>query len=1351
LAQTPGLIVKSAAAARPVLDPNGDGYVSATNEGFSVNDETESEIPYVRLLLPNAEPTGDLATGPSCGFTDMVDNPSQYSSAYTYYSGGNWLFRFRIGNYATNSKGYSILIDTDGLFGNSGSTRDPNYVTGNPGFEVEIILVTNFGVRLNDIDGTTAPTLKALLAYNDVCQKSIALSTNCGTPDYFYDFGISFSVITTHFPSFTAATPVRLVANTVISTQSAIQAGPSDIAGVNDQLYGGNYDKAWTSVVDATLPTAPNNLAGGFPPIRSVAPVVNGPLAVGATSVSGTSAEANGTTIHVYVNNVSAGTATVSGGTWTATGIAALPLSATVYATATAPAESVSYASNTVTVGSTCSLVPSITCTSNKGIGGSGPASAPTGTVIRIYGPDNPATLLTTITTSATNTFLYNCAGGTTNCTGGGPNCITSGVYWVTAQEPGKCESLKTTTACVGTSGTANTPTIATNPILPSTTSITGTATGGTSAVLSINGVHTATTAVASNSYTFSGQTFALGQVVSVEVIQSTRCISTSATRTVTDNSVAPVVKSPIITGATSVSGTSIENQGATIAVYKNGVSVGTTTVDANGNWTLSGLAALAGGDPIRATATAAGEGVSALSNTVTVMARSAAPTVTGTYTEGGIAIGGTSGAALGTTITVYVDGVSVGTTIVAIGGWLLAVGTDVLYTNGVITATATESGKAESLPSAPVTIACSSPSAVLGINLFTPSVCLNRQASVQVLFSQSDVIYTLRDQANTVNRGTSGLGNGGTITLTSDRLTATQNFAIQAMKIPNTGCAVTLGTLAGVTVTQPTNTSGLASGDFYWTGSAVNTSWITDDNWVKWNGTAFVAVNTPPGSVDNVVIKPMESCITTQPSVTTTSSATLPAVARNLTIATGGTLVLENSASERALTLTGNWLNSGTFTPNGGTIKFAGNTTQTISNSNGPETFGVIAVEGASTLLQPLVDVSATGLILASGVLNLNGRKVTVTGSGTTAITRTAGLVRVESQNGSGELRWAIGSNTGADYVFPLGTAAGVYIPVTMRLTAGNIGTAGVSTVFANQALSANWPTGSEAVTAVATPAQAIRRYWHLASTQAAGSYTANVTFSFATAEDPTASISDLTTGGIKMQRWNGTSAWNPLLPGQVFTASQPARTVSVPGITQFSWWSGGNANNFPLPVEFLYFKGRYDAGQCVLTWATATETDCDKFIIERSADGIRYQDLASVPGAGNSLEEKTYTYADAGPTTGFNYYRIRQVDFNGDYAYTNVVALDVTGQHAFGVTAYPTPSKGATPTLSITASEQREVSIRIYDYLGYTHFIHTVTVGDTHEVNFEIPGFDRVPVGLYFIKVSSGGKDVLLKMVKN
>ena len=1355
-AQTPGLIAKPAVAGKSVLDPNADNYVSTDNEGFTTDDELQSEIPYVALILPYAEPTGDLATGPSCGFTDMVDDVTSYSSAYTYLSGSNWLFRFRLGNYATNSKGYSILIDTDGLFGSTGSLKDPNYVTGNPGFEIEIILVTNFGVRLNDVDGTTTPTTKTTLAYDDYSQKSVAFSTNCSNPDYFYDFYIPISTITTYFPTFSASTTVRMVANTVISTQSVLQSGPSDIAGINDASYAGNYSNAWTTVVDASLPTSPSSFNSGLPAVRSAAPVVSGPLSVGATSVSGTSSEANGTTIKVYVNGTLAGTTTVAGGTWTLSGITALTLSSTVKATATASAKSVSYDSNTVTVGATCSLVPSISCSSNKGIGGSGPSGAATGTSIAIYGPNNPTTLLTTVTTDAANTFLYNCAGGTTNCTGGGPNCITSGIYWLTAQESGKCQSPKTTTICIGTSGTTSTPVISTNPILKTTTSITGTATSGTTVLLYIDSYYQSSTTATGGSWTFSSLSLSLGQSISIYAISTGQCLSTAASRSVTETSTAPVVKSPIVTGATSVSGTSVEASGTTITLYKNGTSVTTTTVDANGNWTVTGLSALAGGDLIKATATASGESVSGFSNQVTVSSRSTVPVISGSYAEGALTVTGTSSSAAGTIITVYIDGVALGTTTVSLGAWTLATLVTDLYPGGVLTATATETGKAESLPSASVTVSCANPSGSLAINLLTATTCINTKASVQVLLSESNVIYTLRNSSNTTDAGSSVMGTGGTITLPSLRLAASQTLTIKAVKIPNTSCTAALSSTASVTVTQPTNTSGVTSGDYYWTGSSTSSYWTEDDNWVKWNGSAFQIVSAPPTATDNVVIKPMESCIANQPSVITASTASVPALAKNITIASGATLSLENTAFDRTISIAGNWSNSGTFIPNSGTIKFNGGTTQTITSAAGSETFSSIIVEGTNTVVQPLVDVNlnSTGILnLNGGALNLNGHKVTVNNTNASAVVRTSpGCVISESQNAAAELRWVINNNTATNYIFPMGTASKSYIPVTVNLASGNVGTLGVNTIFATQSSSSNWPTGSEAVTSVASPAQALRRYWHFSSTQAAGSYNATVTFSFVNTEDPTATILDVTSSGIKMQRWDGSSSWNTPLSGQAFTNTSPIRTVSVPGITQFSWWSGGNNGQSPLPVELLFFKGHDEGNQSILEWATTTEINSDFFAVERSSDGVNYKSLTNIPAAGNSKTRKNYSFTDKHPASGLNYYRLRQTDLDKRYTYSNIVPIHIGSDLHFSFVLFPNPTSGQQPIFYIATDKVQKISISLYDNYGILRFFTVVEATvDKNHYPLAASDFGHLPEGVYYLKATNGEKVVTQSVVIN
>lgn len=117
---TPGLIVVPVSASgQAVLDNNNDGYVSADANGFVANDVGESEIPFKLIPGIQPEPTSDLATGPSCGFTDLVNAGSDFG-VFWHFDGTNLLFGFRLGNLASNAKGYSILVDSDGALAAQG-------------------------------------------------------------------------------------------------------------------------------------------------------------------------------------------------------------------------------------------------------------------------------------------------------------------------------------------------------------------------------------------------------------------------------------------------------------------------------------------------------------------------------------------------------------------------------------------------------------------------------------------------------------------------------------------------------------------------------------------------------------------------------------------------------------------------------------------------------------------------------------------------------------------------------------------------------------------------------------------------------------------------------------------------------------------------------------------------------------------------------------------------------------------------------------------------------------------------------------------------------------------------------
>lgn len=289
-AQIPGQVIKPAITGRSVLDPDLDGYISlktnGVQQGFTnppSNDVTQSEIPYA--FLYQNDPQGDLLKGPDCSFTDILGTEATGNNAVGVFrdAANNLLFRFRLGRYSPSSKAYAVFIDSDQKFGFAGPDADPNAVTGNPGFEVEIVLRTNFTIDVNRIDGTITPTTQSSYTYDNNCQKAVTVSMGCNDPDVFYDFFVPFSSLQ-NIPglNITLNTPLRFVASSSMSPRSVISSGASDIAGIGSEV---NPDQIYTNLINNQAPVSLTNINNGVL-IRSGCPVINS-LQAGANVITG--------------------------------------------------------------------------------------------------------------------------------------------------------------------------------------------------------------------------------------------------------------------------------------------------------------------------------------------------------------------------------------------------------------------------------------------------------------------------------------------------------------------------------------------------------------------------------------------------------------------------------------------------------------------------------------------------------------------------------------------------------------------------------------------------------------------------------------------------------------------------------------------------------------------------------------------------------------------------------------------------------------------------------------------------------------------------------------------------------
>jgi gliding motility-associated-like protein len=860
--QTPGIIIKPAnSPGKAVLDPDGDGYVSKKTPpvtgiqlGFSSNDISESEIPYAPIVKP--DPQGDPLVGPNCSYNEIVGTDAAGNNAVmSYYDGTNMLFRFRLAGYAPNSKSYSILIDTDQKFGFTGANADPNAVPGNPGFEVEIVLETNFGVEVCKVDGTTTPVVTTSFSTNPYsvnCQKAVALTTACSDPDYFYDFYIPFSQVTSIAGlGITANTPLRMVAVTSMNPMPAI--GNNAVSDVGGVTTGSNLDAIYSDLVDSSTPTSTNNINSSGILDRSACPGIN---AVGTSNITitGSSTETSGT-VNVYVYQSDGTTLIGSGSTsvsasWSIN-VSALSPAVTlaagqiIKATVTATGKGTSYNNcNPVTV-TDCSSQTSVPTSTEvvKIPGGKGytvTISRPIGTKVYLYTSSYSLRSVTDLKNSVTNPFTTttNPQTITLECQTG--NCFSTDVYYFRFLEPGKCISPYYVSCDYATGGTSASPTISTSTITTSTTSISGNGTAASAQIyIYADGNQIASTTTAATSpyaWTASVSSLSLCQVITARQIISGQCLSDASTGvTVTRQAVKPVINftgcSPT-TPVTSLSGYSSEANGTTITLYtpnSSGTSLGSTTVS-GGLWTKTGLS-LASGTVVAKVTSGTCLTPSADSDPITISTQTNVASYTigiTTPTEGQTSVSGTiSGGTYPLTLKVYVDEALVGSgiTVNSAGNWtVLGLNSFDLSAGGKVQVKLTSgTGCESSLSSTYAIVQCSLP---LDKTLSASSTvyCANSYGTITVQNSESGIIYTpIHEDGTTFGYG--ALGTGANLNLTTGLLTGSSPITIKvkAEKFPLGSCSRTL-TGSVVFTINPLPAAPAASANQTYCGSGVTT-----------------------------------------------------------------------------------------------------------------------------------------------------------------------------------------------------------------------------------------------------------------------------------------------------------------------------------------------------------------------------------------------------------------------------------------------------------------------------------------------------------------------------------------------
>jgi hypothetical protein len=190
-------------------------------------------------------------------------------------------------------------------------------------------------------------------------------------------------------------------------------------------------------------------------------------------------------------------------------------------------------------------------------------------------------------------------------------------------------------------------------------------------------------------------------------------------------------------------------------------------------------------------------------------------------------------------------------------------------------------------------------------------------------------------------------------------------------------------------------------------------------------------------------------------------------------------------------------------------------------------------------------------------------------------------------------------------------------------------------------------------------------------------------------------------------------------------------------------------------LPVSWLSFTGNIQNENVLLQWATTSEINNSHFEIERSVDGFNFTYVGRKEGKGttNSISEYGFTDRDAFSQTQAEvlYYRLKQVDYNGNYEYSRTIAINNNGQSmgSMELITFPNPF---TEKLNLTLNNVSEgnVTIEVYDLSGRKHYTQTTLSGGQGTLSIDLSSLANLAKGVYIVNIKNGNEAIQQKLVK-
>lgn len=235
---------------------------------------------------------------------------------------------------------------------------------------------------------------------------------------------------------------------------------------------------------------------------------------------------------------------------------------------------------------------------------------------------------------------------------------------------------------------------------------------------------------------------------------------------------------------------------------------------------------------------------------------------------------------------------------------------------------------------------------------------------------------------------------------------------------------------------------------------------------------------------------------------------------------------------------------------------------------------------------------------------------------------------------------------------------------------------------------------------------------------------------------------------GDLQVARWNG-SEWKDHGNGGTTGNTTAGTITSSAAITSFSPFTlSSSTTENPLPVNLVAFSAKPKDRNVLIEWTTASEINNEYFSIESSTDAVTFKEIARVSGAFNSNVVLNYEELDKNPHQGVSYYRLKQVDYDGEFMYSKIEAVNMPVISSTDMVICPNPVVNIMDVrLDPFIFHNPEISLR--DVNGKLLRSYNVKVNNIQEP-FRID-LNDLPQGMYFIHVMEQGYSTSKRVVKN